>query len=810
MARKLIASLSAFVLACGLMPITALAEETADAGYNEAAANLASRIEQSVESQQQNYRINEDGYAYAIADTSASAVNEISTFSSLPESYTAPYTEVKNQGALNSCWAFAAIASMESSYLQRNGISEAGSDAIDLSEAQLVYGTFNGATEGGVPDAPDIQSSGNDHAIATNGVYGFDNPSMWNIAAATLAAMRGASYESDIPLEVPSEESERPEAAEKMAVNAAANYNLSRIRLDSAEKAPEICTFVIDEAQNVSRKLNEAAFPTLKQFIIDNGAVSINYHSESVSTSPYYHVNPNDEAAAGSDSADGVVTFFPNYWTYDPDKVGGVEGSMLTTDHLVAIVGWDDTYSRWNFATPLLDGNGQERYYDLDIATVETSEKDGKEYIVPNRDGAWLVKNSWGSDLYAEDGSLEAVIGDDGMFYFSYCEKTISTPAAYSIDTDPSGSSYDIVQQYDGIVPADFLTFGPGEPSEGANVFTAQEDQVLEAVGMWANRDDSDVSISVYTDLSDPEDPSSGTLALEQQEHYTNQGWYTIELDEPIQLTEGERYSIVVSCSGVNAMLGKDGAYLPVEFAMDDLGYSYQVYADEGESFIQSLDADGTVHWVDLKTLESAFGIGVGNLCVKAFANPVDEPAPTPDPQEYLDQLDAELGKYREADYFSDDWQAMRSAYASSQDAISAEGATAEDMSAAVASFSQVATSLQTRAAAVAAAHADLDAAFGAYDESGYTQEGWKSLEAAYREGSEAIDAAETHAQLDQALSDAIAAMAAVEGAATKESKDETLKGLATTGDPLGIAAAAAIAAAVAGGGTVLAARRKQ
>lgn len=47
------------------------------------------------------------------------------------------------------------------------------------------------------------------------------------------------------------------------------------------------------------------------------------------------------------------------------------------------------------------------------------------------------------------------------------------------------------------------------------------------------------VSVRVYTDLADPADPESGTLASERTGLYPNEGWYTIELDEPVPVDEG-------------------------------------------------------------------------------------------------------------------------------------------------------------------------------------------------------------------------------------------------------------------------------
>lgn len=86
--------------------------------------------------------------------------------------------------------------------------------------------------------------------------------------------------------------------------------------------------------------LDDCAQEEIKQEIMDNGSIYAAY-----SHSPYYENN------------DRTAYFCP-------------QGSPKFTGHAIAIVGWDDNYSKENFKAI----NG----------------------VLPENDGAWLVKNSWG------------------------------------------------------------------------------------------------------------------------------------------------------------------------------------------------------------------------------------------------------------------------------------------------------------------------------------------------------------------------------------------------------------------------------
>ena len=95
-------------------------------------------------------------------------------------------------------------------------------------------------------------------------------------------------------------------------------------------------------------------------------------------------------ASADASDPDAPQAVLPqNYWIHDSDEQG------FTTNHVVTIIGWDDTYSRWNFAIELYDEDGDERFYDSEIAQVARDD-DGVSWIVPRIDGAWIIKNSWG------------------------------------------------------------------------------------------------------------------------------------------------------------------------------------------------------------------------------------------------------------------------------------------------------------------------------------------------------------------------------------------------------------------------------
>lgn len=229
------------------------------------------------------------------------------------------------------------------------------------------------------------------------------------------------------------------------------------------------------------------------------------------------------------------------------------------TNHGVCIVGWDDNYSASNFD------------------------------ITPPGNGAFIIKNSWGTGW-----------GDNGYFYMSYYDTKLTPRAIFNNAEDPS--IYDTNYQYDPLGWVSSYGYG-STTAHGANIFTATGDEVLKAAGFYTNDNNTGVTIYIYTNVIGSTDPKNGTLAATKTASFTYPGYYTVELDSPVSLTNGQQFSVVVKFE--NTSYG-----WPVACEEVAGGYSSGATAGSGESFL-SLSGSG---WTDMGT---SFG---ANVCIKAYA----------------------------------------------------------------------------------------------------------------------------------------------------------------------------------------------
>ena len=260
---------------------------------------------------------------------------------------------------------------------------------------------------------------------------------------------------------------------------------------------------------------------------------------------------------------------------YNPDAI-----AEYGTNHAVTVVGWDDNYSKDNFSS-------YSYYYSY--------YSDEPVYMKPKNNGAWIVQNSYGTDFH-----------DGGYFYVSYesCGLTDSPVVAY--DMQPA-DTYDYNYQYDGSVnPAD--TTESGLPviyskSRAANVFTAQDDIVLRAVGITEyDEGTTDYTVSIYTGLTKPEsDPMSGKCVSMTTCSTDTPGCKTIPLTEPVAIDEGEKYSVVIMFNTAGTAFGAEKLEKD-----DDLNRSWlKIYVDTepGQSFYRAKE---TGKWVDMSTTYGA------------------------------------------------------------------------------------------------------------------------------------------------------------------------------------------------------------
>jgi C1A family cysteine protease/uncharacterized membrane protein len=244
------------------------------------------------------------------------------------------------------------------------------------------------------------------------------------------------------------------------------------------------------------------------------------------------------------------------------------DDSSKGANHAVAVIGWDDNFAASNF----------------------------KAARQPSRPGAWLVRNSWGSWW-----------ANGGYFWLSYDDVTTGDVAFFRGE-EPD--SYKTMYLHDplGFTAYAGVTGGLWE----ANIFRATEDGQIEAVALTTYNSTLDYEVRVFTNLTE-ENPTKGTMQDDVPIKGTLEyaGYHTIPLDRPVQIKNGERFSIVVRISEPAGQM----CYYTVEYPIPS--YSDAATANPGESFIASGTSLPTT-WTDLTTSTPNV-----NLCIRALSNPI-------------------------------------------------------------------------------------------------------------------------------------------------------------------------------------------
>ena len=171
-------------------------------------------------------------------------------------------------------------------------------------------------------------------------------------------------------------------------------------------------------------------------------------------------------------------------------------------NHAVTLVGWDDNYPASNFLNP------------------------------PSGDGAWIIKNSWGTDW-----------GDEGYFYLSYYDTSFNTQ-------NPQQYPYYAAYLFNNTVPynknyqtdAGQLNNFVDQYKYFSNTYTALEDDLIAAVGTYFDSEGVDYEFDIYV---------NGVLKHTQNGVSPFAGYHTIKLTQYVPISANDTFKVVFKNSSL-------------------------------------------------------------------------------------------------------------------------------------------------------------------------------------------------------------------------------------------------------------------
>ena len=241
------------------------------------------------------------------------------------------------------------------------------------------------------------------------------------------------------------------------------------------------------------------------------------------------------------------------------------EGMTSNGGHAITLAGWDDSFSKENFK------------------------------VTPPGDGAYLIKNSWGSTWG----------NDSGYFYISYYDEQINDYMA--LFTAEETGNYDTVYYYDVLGATRYLSYTGLKKGIFANVFPSSGNETIRAAGVYTYEGGAGFEAEIHLNPDNgPENTTAGAVSAVNGT-FDLSGYHTVDFDIPVEISSDDKFSVIFTITNPS-----DDHVIPLEQKIAN--YSSAADSMPGESYFYE---PNKLEWVD--SYYELSEMNGPNVCIKAY-----------------------------------------------------------------------------------------------------------------------------------------------------------------------------------------------